>query len=193
MAVGLGISVRAAVLAGIALIVVVWAASVTTPAASASACDRFGKSNPSKLRSDDASRAILCLLNERRDRAGLPDLRSDGRLDRAAQQHNRRMDGTGCFDHACSGEGDLGRRLERVGYLGGGLTRWMYGENIAWGLDRRGSPAAIVDAWMNSPPHRANILNRSFREIGVGFDPGTPDGDHAAGGIYTVDFGLRVD
>ena len=184
---------RAALVAGIALVLLAWAASVSTSAASASACDRFGKSNPSKLRSDDAGRAILCLLNEKRDRAGLPDLRSDGRLDRAAQQHNRRMDGTGCFDHACSGEGDLGRRLERVGYLGGGLTRWAYGENIAWGLERRGSPAAIVEAWMDSPPHRANILNRGFREIGVGFDPGTPNGDHAAGGIYTVDFGLRVD
>jgi len=192
MAVAYRTTVRTMVLAGTALAALAWGASVSTPAASASACDRFGKSNPSKLSSDDAGRAILCLLNEKRDRAGLPDLRSDGRLERAARQHNSRMDGTGCFDHACLGEGDLGRRLERVGYLGGGLTRWAYGENIAWGLERRGSPAAIVEAWMNSPPHRANILNRSFREIGVGFDPGTPNGDHAAGGIYTVDFGLRV-
>ena len=76
---------------------------------------------------------------------------------------------------------------------GGGLTRWAYGENIAWGADWRGSPAAIVEAWMDSPPHRANILNRSFREVGVGFDTGTPGGDRAPGGIYTVDFGLRVD
>jgi uncharacterized protein YkwD len=193
MAIGVRTTARSAPLAAIALALLVWAASVSTPAASASACDRFGKSNPSKLRSDDARRAIVCLLNERRDRAGLPDLRVDDMLDRAAQQHNRRMDGTGCFDHACSGESDLGRRLERVGYLDGGLTRWVYGENIAWGADRRGSPAAIIAAWMDSPPHRANILNRSFREVGIGFDAGTPRGDHASGGIYTVDFGLRVD
>ena len=45
---------------------------------------------------------------------------------------------------------------------------------------------------MSSPPHRANILNGDFREIGVGFDPGTPDGARAPGGIYTTDFGLRV-
>jgi uncharacterized protein YkwD len=193
MAIGAAKAARSALLAGFALALLVWGASVSTPAASASACDRFGKSDPSKLRSDDARRAIVCLLNQRRDRAGLPDLRPDNRLDRAAQQHNRRMDGTGCFDHACAGESDLGRRLERVGYLGGGLTRWVYGENLAWGADWRGSPAAIVAAWMDSPPHRANILNRSFREVGIGFDTGTPGGDNAPGGIYTVDFGLRVD
>jgi uncharacterized protein YkwD len=193
MAIGLGKTMRAALLAAIALALLAWAASVSTATSSASACDRFGKSDPSKLRSEDARRAIVCLLNEKRDRAGLPDLRSDKKLDRAAQRHNRRMDGTGCFDHACSGESDLGGRLERVGYLGGGLTRWVYGENLAWGADRRGSPAAIVDAWMASPPHRANILNRSFREVGVGFDTGTPNEDRAPGGIYTADFGLRVD
>ena len=102
------------------------------------------------------------------------------------------MDGTGCFDHACSGEGDLGARLENVGYLGGGLSRWAYGENIAWGMRSAGTPSSIVDAWMNSSGHRANILSRDFREIGVGFSAGTPGGGGAPGGIYTTDFGLRV-
>jgi uncharacterized protein YkwD len=192
MAVGLGRTTRTVVLAAISLALLAAAASISTPTAGASACARFGDAGPGALRVDDARRAVLCLLNQERDRAGLPDLRPDEKLDRAAQRHNGRMDGTGCFDHACSGEGELGDRLERVGYLGGGLLRWAYGENIAWGIGGRATPRAIVDAWMNSPPHRANILNRSFRELGVGFDVGTPEKGHETGGIYTTDFGLRV-
>ena len=102
------------------------------------------------------------------------------------------MDGTGCFDHACNGEGELGRRLEAVGYLSGGLSRWAYGENIAWGMGSRATPEAIVDAWMHSSGHRANILSRDFRELGVGYSAGTPSGSRDQGGIYTADFGLRV-
>ena len=59
-------------------------------------------------------------------------------------------------------------------------------------MRRLGTPEAIVDAWMNSSGHRANILSRDFREIGVGFSPGTPNGGSATGGIYTTDFGLAV-
>ena len=51
-------------------------------------------------------------------------------------------------------------RLDRVGYA------WRtYGENVAWNQQ---TPAAVMDAWMNSSGHRANILNCSFTEIGVG-------------------------
>ena len=45
---------------------------------------------------------------------------------------------------------------------------------------------------MDSPPHRENILNGSFREVGIAFDEGTPEADHEPGGIYTMDFGLRI-
>ena len=86
----------------------------------------------------------------------------------------------------------LDRRLDGVGYLGSGLTRWAFGENIAWGTGDSGTPRAIVDAWMNSSGHRANILSSSFREIGVGFSLGTPRSKNDLGGIYTTDFGLAV-
>ena len=102
------------------------------------------------------------------------------------------MNGSGCFDHECSGEGALDVRLESVDYLTGGLSQWAFGENIAWGMDSLGTPEAIVEAWMNSPGHAANILSGQFREIGVGFASGTPSNPDANGGIYTTDFGLRV-
>lgn len=168
------------------------AGSPATPGAAASACGQSGNSKPDSLSTGEARDAILCLVNQERDKVGLPDLDRDKRLQKAAQRHNEQMDGTGCFDHACGGEGDLGARLENVGYLGGGLSRWAYGENIAWGMRGQGTPSSIVDAWMHSSGHRANILSRDFREIGVGFSAGAPGGGGAPGGIYTTDFGLRV-
>jgi uncharacterized protein YkwD len=102
------------------------------------------------------------------------------------------MDGTGCFDHECGGEAGLDSRLRGVGYLVNGLTQWAYGENIAWGMEKLGTPESIVNAWMHSSGHRQNILSNDFREIGVGFSVGTPGGGHQPGGIYTTDFGLRV-
>jgi uncharacterized protein YkwD len=170
-------------------------ALAATPAADravASACGKWGDASPTELSGGEARKAIACLINKERDKAGLNSLDRDKRLQRAAQRHNEEMDGTGCFDHACGGEGDLGNRLEDVNYLGGGLSQWAYGEIIAWGMRDHGTPEAIVDAWMNSPGHRANILNRSFRELGVGFSAGTPSRGREPGGIYTVDFGLRV-
>jgi uncharacterized protein YkwD len=192
MAIRLGKTTRTWFLAAISIAVLAWALPAAAPAGAASACSRFGDSRPDEISAAQAQKAILCLLNERRDRAGLRALRPDRKLEKAAGRHNRRMDGTGCFDHACSGEAELEKRLQGVGYLGGGLSRWAYGENIAWGLEGWGTPEAIVKAWMDSPPHRANILNGSFREIGIAFTEGTPDAGHGPGGIYTTDFGLRV-
>ncbi len=176
----------------VALVLVALAASPATPAASASACKKWGDSEPTELTRGQGRKAILCLVNKERDQAGLRDLGRDKKLQKAAQRHNDHMDGTGCFDHECGGEAGLDARLEGVGYLAGGLSQWAYGENIAWGMREQGTPESIVDAWMHSSGHRANILNSSFREIGIGFSVGTPGGGREPGGIYTTDFGLRV-
>jgi uncharacterized protein YkwD len=55
------------------------------------------------------------------------------------------------------------------------------------------TPATIVRAWMHSPGHRANILNRRFREIGIGVASGAPvrDGAAKSGATYATEFGLR--
>lgn len=167
-------------------------ASTASPASAASACGKWGDSSPTELAPGEARKAVLCLINKQRDQAGLKDLDRDKKLQRAAQRHTDEMDGTGCFDHTCGGEGALDNRLEDVGYLGGSLTQWAFGENIAYGLRGQGTPESIVRAWMNSSGHRANILNPDFRELGVGFAIGTPSGGGEPGGIYTTDFGLRV-
>jgi uncharacterized protein YkwD len=46
---------------------------------------------------------------------------------------------------------------------------------------------------MNSPPHCATLLNGSFDDVGIGFAAGTPSDGGDRGGVYTADFGLRVD
>lgn len=160
--------------------------------ASAHGCGRAADARPGSVKPGAARDAVLCLVNKQRNGAGLGDLDRDKRLQRAAQRHTDKMDGTGCFDHTCGGEGDLGTRLESVDYLSGGLTRWAYGENIAWGMESRGTPRAIVDAWMHSSGHRANILSNDFRDVGIGFVKGSPGSGRADAAIFTMDFGLRV-
>ncbi|MGH2796416.1 MAG: CAP domain-containing protein [Solirubrobacterales bacterium] len=167
------------------------AASPLTPGAEASTCPG-ADTKPAKLSANEARKAIICLVNRKRDSAGMGSLGRDRRLQKAAQRHNDRMHGNGCFAHQCPGEGGLDTRLRSVGYLSDGLRRWSYAENIAWGRKGRGTPSSVVDAWMHSSGHRANILSRDFRDLGVGFAAGTPSSRGASGGTFTVDFGLRV-
>ncbi|MGI9021584.1 MAG: CAP domain-containing protein, partial [Solirubrobacterales bacterium] len=64
--------------------------------------------------------------------------------------------------------------------------------NIAWGGRSLGTPKQIVDAWMHSSGHRANILNGRFRDLGIGFGSGSPTNRKVNAGIYTTDFGYRL-
>lgn len=182
------------VVAVAALLTLLAAAPGTPFAASAAAkgCGPAANANPSRVKPSEARDAVTCLVNKQRNKAGLGDLDRDKRLQRAAQRHTEKMDGSGCFNHTCGGEGDLGARLESVDYIGGGLSHWSYGENIAWGMRGRGTARAIVDAWMHSSGHRANILSRDFHDLGIGFVKGSPNSAGAPGAIYTMDFGLRV-
>ena len=175
-----------------AILVAVAAGSPLAPRASAHGCGPATRQEADSLRPGDARDAVLCLVNKQRNKTGLGDLDRDKRLQRAAQRHTDKMDGSGCFDHTCGGEGDLTARLTSVGYLGGGLSRWAYGENIAWGAEDLGTPRAIVKAWMNSSGHRANILSNAFHDVGVGFVAGSPSSSSTNAGIYTLDFGLRI-
>ena len=169
------------------------AASPGAPAASADACQRWGDVQPQQMAPGQARKAVLCFVNRERSSRGLPKLDRSKKLQKAAQRHTEKMRGTGCFAHECPGEGSLTDRLEGVDYLTNGLMRWVYAENVAWGTGDRGTPRAIVQAWMDSSGHRYNILHRDFRDAGVGVLPGTPSSKSAPGGVYTIDFGLAVD
>jgi uncharacterized protein YkwD len=173
-------------------LLVLGAGSPAADEASASACKRWGDQVPGEDAKGHTRKAVLCFVNRERQSRGLRKLDRNRKLQRAAQRHTDKMASSGCFAHECPGEGDLTDRLENVNYLTSGLSKWIYAENVAWGPGNRGTPKAIVNAWMGSPPHRANILHPSFRDVGVGVEPGTPGSQRTTGGIYTLDFGLAV-
>jgi uncharacterized protein YkwD len=157
--------------------------SFAVPAA-ASAC--HGADDEVTTANVDASaRATFCLINQQRSRHGLRRLRRNAKLDLASTRHARSMAAHNFFEH-----GNFVGRIRTAHYLQGARA-WRVGENIAWGSGVLGSPSEIMDAWMHSPGHRANILNRGFREIGIGVAPGTPARGYDDGATYATDFGAR--
>ena len=133
--------------------------------------------------------AILCLHNQIRAEHGLPLLREHKRLRKAAVGHSRDMVKTRYFEHTTPQGVTMVDRILRTRYVREDQG-WELGENLEWGTGALSSPRGALDAWMNSPGHRANILKRSFRELGVGVVLGVPVSD-TTGATYTVDFGVR--
>ncbi|HEX8205656.1 MAG TPA: CAP domain-containing protein [Solirubrobacteraceae bacterium] len=133
---------------------------------------------------------VLCLVNRERTTRGLPGLRANDKLERAARGHSRHMVRANFFAHDSPSGASVLTRVKRRGYRSSkGL---FVGENIAWGSGSYATPSEIVAGWMRSPGHRQNILRREFDEIGVGVAIGAPravNGMPAA--TYTTDFGRR--
>ncbi|WP_345043883.1 CAP domain-containing protein [Streptomyces sannanensis] len=113
-------------------------------------------------------RQVIALLNREREKHGCGPLRADSHLRTAAQRHSDDMAARGFFSHTNPDGTDPGRRITVTGY------EWStYGENIAVGQK---SPEQVMKSWMDSPGHRANILNCAFKDVGIGihFGPGGP-------------------
>jgi uncharacterized protein YkwD len=134
--------------------------------------------------------ATVCLLNAERTSRGLTALRVNGRLREAAVVHSRDMVTNHYFAHEDQSGGAPEDRIAHAGYLPR-YGPWVIGENIAWGTDFLATPREIVRAWMNSPPHRHNILYADFRELGVGAAIGVPDPSLGDGATYSTEFGAK--
>jgi uncharacterized protein YkwD len=132
--------------------------------------------------------AILCLHNQIRASRGLPRLRENAKLRRAALGHSNDMVARGFFDHTNPSGATMVDRIMASHYASRNVG-WSLGENLAWGTGSLATPREIMSAWMNSPGHRANVVKRSYREIGVGVVTGTP-GAGGDGATYTADFGV---
>lgn len=104
---------------------------------------------------------VTRLTNVERAKAGCGAVRVDSRLAAAAQAHSRDMVDRDYFSHTSPDGKGPGDRASAAGY-----QRWS-GENIAAGYP---TPAAVVQGWMNSPGHKANILNCQSKATGVGYD-----------------------
>ncbi len=160
-------------------------------ASAAGPCNKWGNKESNEITVGHARKAVLCLVNRERASRHIPKLDRDKKLQRASQNHNDFMQNRECFSHQCPGEGSLTTRLKNVGWLTGGLSSWGYGENIAWGSGNSGTPRSIVNQWMNSSGHRANILSRSFDEVGIGYGKGTVSSRNTNGSVMTTDFGYK--
>ena len=158
--------------------------------AQAAGCENTDQA-PTEATVDETRDAVLCLLNRERTRRHMAKLRENSRLRRAAQEHTRDMVQREFFEHVSPGGGTMLDRLKKTGYVDGG--GWTIGENIAWGTGQLATPASIVRSWMRSPGHRANILRRRFREVGIGISVRVPVDTRGAdlGATYTTDFGVR--
>jgi uncharacterized protein YkwD len=141
--------------------------------------------NPSSSNMGAMSAAILCLLNGERAAKGLPALHANGKLAKAAKGWAKTMVARRFFAHE-SGSSTLLSRVKKTGYVKGS---WSIGENIAWGSGVLATPRSIVNGWMHSPGHKANILHGAFRDIGIGIKLGAPGAGLSGGATYVTDFG----
>ncbi|MEW2404552.1 CAP domain-containing protein [Streptomyces sp. NPDC046862] len=152
-------------------------AAVTVAVASAASVPAVATTTPATPAttavSDDDLTALVALVNSERAEAGCAALTVNDKLTKAAQDHSQDMADHRNLSHTGSDGSSLTDRYARVGYS------WSAaGENIASGYT---TPQSVMDGWMASSGHRANILNCAFKEIGVGFAE--------SGSYWTQDFG----
>jgi uncharacterized protein YkwD len=176
---------------GLRVLLLAAVAAIALPAVPAFACT--GENEVPTAQNVRVTRAAtLCLLNQQRAAHGLGRLRAHAALQGAAQQYAGAMVAGGFFGHVSPTGPPLDQRIRQgTRYLSRAL-HWQIGENLGWGEGDRARPIEIVAAWMASPPHRANILQGSFREIGIGIAQGAPMPGVAGGAVtYANEFGTR--
>jgi len=136
--------------------------------------------------------ALVVEINAVRREHGLKPLISSSQLSSAAAQHTREMGVAGYFEHESFDSTPFWKRIQRW-YSSTRWRSWSVGENLLYSSpDLTASEG--VEMWMNSPQHRANLLSRSWREIGVSAihfaaAPGEFDGKPVT--LVTADFGVR--
>lgn len=137
--------------------------------------------------------ATRCLINQERTRVGRKTLAASVALNVPAQSFAQQMVKGSFFDHVGPTGGSVVLRVKRQSnYLTKRTSRYAIGENIGWGSEELAAPLETVKSWMESSGHRRNILDRRYRDIGIGVAVGAPEdvGD-ASAATYTTVFGHR--
>ncbi len=104
---------------------------------------------------------VLDIVNQERSKAGLNALSMDGELSKMAMAKAKDMYDNNYFDHNSPTHGSPFDMMKEFG-----ITYQSAGENIAKGQT---SPSQVMKDWMNSPGHKANILNKSYTHLGIAF------------------------
>jgi uncharacterized protein YkwD len=136
-------------------------------------------------------RAVRCLVNVEREKRSLRPVAYSAALERAAGRHAHDMVRRRYFSHESPGGTRVGERVRATGYLRG-ARYWTVGEVLAWLVQPRPTPVAVVDAWMHSKPHKAVLLHPSFRQLGAAYARGNPRIRRDAGATFAAVFGRRT-
>ena len=155
---------------------------------------------PTSMKSDERrgtqivtlNRQIAFVINTFRRAHGLGALRVSGHLNAASRQHSEEMGADGYFDHDSADGTAWWKRIQHY-YPQAGYTYWAAGENLLFSSPDIAAAAALKQ-WIASPEHLQNLLNPTWRNLGVGSVHVTDAGGVYAGDtvtIITTDFGAR--
>jgi uncharacterized protein YkwD len=138
--------------------------------------------------------SVLCLINTERASHGKEPLQSNTNLERAAEGHGKEMLALDYFAHIAPSGLTPVERIRETGYVPSSEVGYVLGENLAWGTLSLATPEAIVNAWIASPEHLANILEGRYRETGIDVEPQAPESlaEGVEGALYTQEFGVIV-
>jgi uncharacterized protein YkwD len=148
-------------------------ASKATPGATRTAAPAKAAATSTSAPASGDAAGVVRLVNKERGKAGCSPVTVNAKLTKAAQAHSEDMAEHRNMSHTGSDGSSPDDRITRAGY------RWSsYGENVAYGY---ATPEKVMAGWMSSPGHKRNILDCSFKEIGIGL---AQPGDY-----WTQDFG----
>ena len=150
-----------------------------------------GDLQPTPANLDRVGTVLLCFMNAMRANEGLPALTENQQLEDASVKHSQDMVDRKFFAHDTPDGVDVVARLRAIGYVPS-AGDWVVGENLAWGSGALATPRAIVQAWMDSPAHRENLLSPDYREVGLGIVSGVPVREAEGGATFTTDFGTKI-
>lgn len=155
---------------------------------SAGECPGAGSVAVDEAAREHAIATVLCLVNRERAARGVAALRASNPLRSAAAGHSHAMVSAKFFSHASRNGDSAQRRVMRTGYG----RKALVGETIAWGSGPWATPAQLVSAFLASAAHRQIMLDRRYRDVGVGIALGAPR-PRVLGSATTVtlDFGHR--
>jgi uncharacterized protein YkwD len=136
--------------------------------------------------------AVLCLINRVRAEHGENPLVENKELDAAAEGHADELVADDYFAHVAPDGTTPVDRIRSTGYIPGPEVGYVIGENLAWGTFTLSTPQAIVEAWLASPGHLANILESNYHDTGIGIIASVPSSlsGGAPGATYAQEFGV---
>jgi uncharacterized protein YkwD len=135
---------------------------------------------------DEHSRleAMYCGINVVRRAYGLGAVRGNVPLNRSSLMKATAMRKCG-FTHTPCGM-SFANTFKKAGYL----PARAFGENLAWGQGELGSPLHTLQLWLNSPPHRQNLMARRWKDLGIAFERGSMFGRDGVA-LWVMQFGRR--